>query len=273
MMPTVDYNYQIFVPSGNDTAIVFGMDYTDEEKKHINDTIMKTHRNVEQVGFVSASTNRPVFFMAGGGFCGNGTRSAVYHLLQGKTGKISLTIPDVVDNLQAGISEFGYVWTNVPLQPLPTIEETTTGFYIVKLPGVSHVIVPPQQSLPFLRKPAQLKRLSQDILITTGLLSKCSCGVIFTEEKDHRLNIFPVVHDYGVDTMVEETACGSGTIAVAIQRAIYQQKSQILHVYQPSGMQITAEVKYANGQVVSAKISGKVTTDGRIYRRTLSIGK
>ena len=46
-----EVKYVIAVPGGNDTALVYGTDYTPEQKKKINDAIMAKHSNVEQVGF------------------------------------------------------------------------------------------------------------------------------------------------------------------------------------------------------------------------------
>ena len=67
--------YAICRPGGNDTALVYGSDYTQEQKKCINDAIMKKHSNVEQVGFIDFN-KKPELQMAGGEFCGNATRSA-----------------------------------------------------------------------------------------------------------------------------------------------------------------------------------------------------
>lgn len=58
--------YQIFVPGGNDTAFVFGTDYTKEGKKIINNVIMQKEKNVEQVGFLGEK-EAPELIMAEGG--------------------------------------------------------------------------------------------------------------------------------------------------------------------------------------------------------------
>ena len=270
-MTMVNYTYQIFVPSGNDTALVLGNNFTEKEILQINNDIMAEHENVEQVGFVSTNPNRLVFFMAGGGFCGNGTRAAVSYFLNGKPGQLFLTIPGVIDGLRAGISESLDVWTEVPLHPLPKIEESKEGYYIVRLPGVSHLVIPPSLSAPFLFQPDCLKQLSLDLLASKGLIDECSCGVIYTEKSGNAFTIHPFVHDYGVNTMIQETACGSGTVAVALLQAIFHQIDIVLPVYQPSGEYITASVTMRDRIPVNAIISGKVYTNNSVLSRTISI--
>ena len=45
--------YSIYKPAGNDTALVYGTNYTKDQKKKINNVIMERHANIEQVGFIS----------------------------------------------------------------------------------------------------------------------------------------------------------------------------------------------------------------------------
>ena len=78
--------YSIYRPAGNDTALVYGVEYIQEQKKKINNFIMKKHKNVEQVGFININEIKELQ-MAGGEFCENATRSAAYSYLNGKQGK------------------------------------------------------------------------------------------------------------------------------------------------------------------------------------------
>ena len=48
-----EYKYKILNPGGNKTALVFGNEYNAEEKKIINNEILKNNKDVEQVGFIS----------------------------------------------------------------------------------------------------------------------------------------------------------------------------------------------------------------------------
>ena len=77
-------SYQIFNPGGNKTALVKGSDYTASQKQRINQMIMAKNPEVEQVGFLNQRTNR--LEMAGGEFCMNATRCAVFAYANGKEG-------------------------------------------------------------------------------------------------------------------------------------------------------------------------------------------
>lgn len=68
--------YKLFNPGGNKTALVNGCNYTDIQKKLINKMIMEKYQFIEQVGFLSTKENK--LEMAGGEFCLNATRCAVY---------------------------------------------------------------------------------------------------------------------------------------------------------------------------------------------------
>lgn len=83
----MEIKYNIYYPSGNTTALVIGSDYL-QFRKRINESIMKMHNNIEQVGFVFVENDVYKLEMAGGEFCGNATRSAAYYFLNGKDGKV-----------------------------------------------------------------------------------------------------------------------------------------------------------------------------------------
>jgi len=265
----LEYKYQIYVPSGNDTALVFGNNYSREDIIRINDLIMSEHANVEQVGFVSDEPKRHVFFMAGGGFCGNGTRAAVCHFLRGMPDNIRITIPDVFDGLSAGITKNHDVWTCVPLQSKSKITEIEDGFYLVEMIGVTHIIVSPEKSKQFLTKAQDLLTVSKSILLNYNLLDYSSCGVVFQSGLADSVCIHPFVHDIGVDTMIAETACGSGTVATAMVKSYLENSNVTIPVIQPSGHIIKAEIEYNGFEFTKAVISGKVVSDGVIYTRSL----
>ena len=62
----MDISYKIYNPAGNITALVLGDEYNLNQKKLINNMIMKKEPKVEQVGFVSKKYKR--LTMAGGEF-------------------------------------------------------------------------------------------------------------------------------------------------------------------------------------------------------------
>lgn len=82
--------YKILNPGGNKTALVKGTNFTDKQKCLINRLIMEKYLDVEQVGFLSDKTNR--LEMAGGEFCMNATRCAVYEYSKENKEKIKISV-------------------------------------------------------------------------------------------------------------------------------------------------------------------------------------
>jgi len=80
-----EFNYKILNPGGNKTALVYGTNFTKEEKTEINNEILALNPEVEQVGFLSKANNK--LEMAGGEFCINATRCSIYELLERKSGE------------------------------------------------------------------------------------------------------------------------------------------------------------------------------------------
>lgn len=61
-----------------------------------------------------------------------------------------------------------------------------------------------------------------------------------------------------VNTVFDETACGSGTAAIGIALATKASKSMSLSVMQPSSKAIYTEAKFADGRISKSIIIGKV---------------
>lgn len=100
-----EYSYQIYIPGGNATALVFDLENNLHFRKTINDTIMDKFPYIEQVGFLSSDPEKPELIMAGNEFCGNATRCAAWHFLKGIPGEISLKVSGVDRKLRAGVTK------------------------------------------------------------------------------------------------------------------------------------------------------------------------
>lgn len=85
-----EIKYKIYNPGGNKTALVKGNDYSAIQKKLINKMIMEKDKTVEQVGFLSNKINR--LEMAGGEFCMNATRCAVYEYYKENKKEINISV-------------------------------------------------------------------------------------------------------------------------------------------------------------------------------------
>lgn len=260
------YSYQLFVPSGNDTALVFGLEDDLQIRQAINDAIMKRFPHVEQVGFLSTDAKKPQLFMAGGEFCGNATRCAAWYYLNGAPGVIELQVSGAEETLQAGVSADGKVWAQMPVyEELDCIQELADGFFLVPLQGIIHIVVMPKQTATYLRPDWDVKLLGREILSRFGITEHMDAGVIFLEKTTSAWKIHPYVYVSKIHTMFYETACGSGTIAVGLAMA-YQSRNNIeISLVQPS-LKVIESVVHCQGQkITKALISGEIKTDGVIY--------
>lgn len=256
--------YSIYVPAGNDTAFVYGLNYTSQQKKLINDAIMAKHSNVEQVGFIDP-TGKPELQMAGGEFCGNATRSAAVIYLNGKEGSLKMTV-NVKDTINAGVDKNGKAWCEIPLyHGTDVITEKEPGIFIVKMNGMVTVVIQENIAKKYLKDKDNLKAMGMEFIHHFNLDYSEAVGVMFCERERGLLKINPIVWVKSIDTLFYETACGSGTTAVCMVEAFLNQKSQEIDVLQPSGMVITAKIVYSEGEISKATILGNVKTDGNRY--------
>ena len=261
--------YIICRPGGNDTALVFGMDYTPEEKKLINDAIMAKHSNVEQVGFIDLD-QKPELQMAGGEFCGNATRSAANCYLQGKEGEIQIIV-NKTDVINAGVYNDGKSWCEIPLyygEDAITIKEP--GIFIVKMNGMVSVVLKPEVAKKYLEDKSLLKQHGMDFIKGYHLEDNEAVGIMFCEYENSMLKINPIVWVKAIDTLFYETACGSGTTATCMVEAFENKSSAKVDVLQPSGLIITADITFENNKVTKAVISGNVVFESGAY--SLEIG-
>ncbi|MEA4902657.1 hypothetical protein [Desulfitobacterium sp.] len=262
--------YSIYSPCGNDTALVQGMNFSQTLMKRINDTIMKRHANVEQVGFIDTEGS-PKLIMAGGEFCGNATRCAAYAYLNGKIGEIKIKVSGAKGVLRAGVDQAGNVWSQIPVYAAnDAVTALQPGITKVKMEGITHILVEAERAKPYLEDKNKLKESAMKIIKQASVNEAEAVGVIFIEKMDQRLKINPVVWVRSIDTLFYETACGSGTVAIGILESLKQGSqqgskrslNQRLEVLQPSGQVISTAVSLKNGLVVDSIISGKVHTDG-----------
>jgi polar amino acid transport system ATP-binding protein len=223
------YSYKIYSPCGNITALVEG-DYVD--KKRINNEIESANPNVEQVGFLSG--NR--LDMAGGEFCANAARAAVYYWLDGQVGEMQFFCAG--EEFTGGISEDGNVYLNgVKIHEI--IENK------VLMNGIVHFILPNCE---------EKQEIAKGIFAQN---EQYPCvGVIFYEGNA----ITPMVWVRDVNTVFMESACASGSMAYAAWRGDGSYK-----ILQPSQNFLYVRVEN-NICTVSGKVEpvtpGKNASDG-----------
>ena len=260
-MASIRGKYTIYIPGGNNTALVEGIGYTAEQRKLINDRIMQDNPDIEQVGFV-ALDGEPELKMAGGEFCGNATRSAAHFYMHGNFGELMVNING--KKVCAGVYKNGDAWCEIPLisDRANMLSQLDEGIYKVKMDGMVTIVILEEQSAQYLQNRDKLKEVTTQLIEKYGLKSAEAVGVMFLETVDGKLKINPVVWVNAIETLFNETACGSGTTATAIVKSSLTGEDGSFEVLQPSGYTITAQVKYQNGVVDCVRISGVVETTG-----------
>lgn len=256
--------YSIYRPAGNDTAFVYGLEYTQKQRKKINDLIMAKHSNVEQVGFIELN-HKPELQMAGGEFCGNATRSAATIYLNGKSGNLQMFV-NSKDLINAGVDEEGKAWCEIPLyHGDDVITEKEPGIFIVKMNGMVTVVIQDEIAKKYLINKKDLKAMGMHYIHKYHLEYSEAVGVMFCEKEKGVIKINPIVWVKEIHTLFYETACGSGTTATCMVEAYLKNESVKIDVLQPSGLIITADIIYKEGNFEKATILGNVETDGKKY--------
>lgn len=258
------YDYKIYIPSGNPTALVIGLENDEKIRKEINDEIIAKYDDfVEQVGFVNPDINKPELCMAGGEFCGNATRSAIKYYLGDKEGSINIKVSGVPNLLQGGIDNNGMSWVDMPIikgdynKSVTRISENSA---IVKMYGITHYIVETgKKDINEEYTKEQLKKYAFGKLEELGLTNEDAAGVIFTRIlDDSSVEITPIVYVKAINTLFYETACGSGTTAVAVYLSNKYRKNIDVDIKQPYGQYINVRTISTNDSILNTFIKGEV---------------
>jgi histidine racemase len=250
------YTYNIYKPSGNDTALVLGLVSNNDLRKRINQKIQKQHPNVEQVGFVEKIRNEYFLEMAGGEFCGNSTRSAVHYFLGGEVGELEIKVSGVSRLLKAGINIDRTVWIEMPINQSLEKVSILKGYSIVEMEGITHVVL---EVSDIKTDKEEVKKDAFNILESLDLTEKGpACGVMYLTQTYDGYSIDPIVWVKDLNTLYYETACGSGTTAVGLYESKKKGVSLFLSITQPSGLSIGIEVQRDREKFLNATIRGEV---------------
>lgn len=251
--------YKIYNPSGNITALVLGDAYTEKQKHRINDEVMKKHREVEQVGFLSLTENK--LSMAGGEFCGNATRCATKYYLKGQEGEIRMKVSGTNQVLETGQYDNKEVWTQIPTsKKTNVVQKLEKGNYQVSLEGITHIVI--TEKIEKVKREAIIQKYIQSYREESAL------GIIFLEESDRGITISPYVWVKEIHTLFYEQSCGSGSAAVGLLKSFLNKNSISKSILQPSGDRIQVMTEYKENEM-GVSISGRIDTDNQI--RTIEI--
>ena len=281
------------------TALVGVLEKDADKRRLIQDMIMNKNREVEQVGFVGFDGGSPALLMTGGEFCGNAARSAAWHFLDGKPGEISIRVSGASKPIKAGFSDDLGAWAEMPLDGC-SVRSAGDGMVWVDMEGISHLVLTADASAKYLKNCIGINKNENEneidivdkvykvdeeqLLRHAGKLlnshpsSANACGVIFTgsalpceanrNTKEHKLRIYPCVFVATAGTTFYETACGSGSAAVAIAEGVKSGRSLTLGLLQPSGMTIEATVEISRYPITlptRALISGPIEVNCNTY--------
>ena len=226
----------------------------------------------EQAGTVSLAARS--LRMAGGEFCVNASRAfgALLALgappavgewrgdirVSGWEGPVGLTVHGAEPRWKVSAR------LEIPPDARP---RTHAGGRLVRLPGISHLLLPLEESAqPGDDAPDPLAR-ARAALSSAGLLVEAAAGVIWWEPLPEGARMVPVVHVRDAGTLVAESACGSGALALALELA-ESRGLEHCRLRQPSGsvLEVRLAAHGTDGRV-SAEISGPVTllARGRVW--------
>ncbi|MCC8194609.1 MAG: diaminopimelate epimerase [Deltaproteobacteria bacterium] len=279
-------------PGGNPTILVrddnllsFGT--TAQERAAIARAFMDPDiLGAEQVGFLDTSRPLPHMEMMGGEFCVNAIRSAA--LVFAMLGLLpqtpvsghyegTITASGTVDPVRVRV-RISSVKTGTPATegdaavavsfasaaPKDLVREYPNGETLVHLPGITHLLLDaarhPLPESPLAAAAAKRKE--------HGLENREAAGVIwYAPAPDGAVSITPVVHVAATGSSVAETACGSGSLALALLLA--RSGTTNIAVRQPSGhdIRVSFEQPATPSSPLTAWIDGivRLTADGTAH--------
>lgn len=189
--------------------------------------------------------------MMGGEFCGNATRSYGYLLstvLPGTPQHVQVEISGASRPLEVSVDrEKGTCEVEMPL-PIDTMKIPFQGeaFDAICFDGIVHTVVP--------GAPRSQAFVEELLSVIQSTVKSSAYGILFAEG-DH---MTPVVYVCETDSLIWESSCGSGSIAVVALRALLQNQGEYrCSLHQPGGI-IEAIAMAENGRVVKCSMGGPI---------------
>lgn len=252
--------YKILNPGGNKTALVKSTKFKDKQKCLINRLIMEKYLEIEQVGFLSNETNR--LEMAGGEFCMNATRCAIYEYSKENEDSIEISVSGTNNSLKGRVLNDNKVEIKIDISKnIDELIEVQNDFILVKIDGILIVIFDEEKSKEYIRKLKDNEELAKkelkEFMNKNIQTTEKAIGIMLLENVLDKIKINPVVWVKDIDTVFYETACGSGSLATAIYN-YYNCKEEMLEIIQPSGYTVNIELDTKKQLIENAIITGIV---------------
>lgn len=203
------------------------------------------HLGAEQVGFVDLAAAPPRLDMMGGEFCGNAARClAAVLALEGRLDRRGeIAVSGAPEPLPVRVERRGGLLDAWVRMPAPSRADVVRllgpGLHAVALGGITHLLLD-EAAHPFPADPAaEAARLRREY----GLQDLEAAGCVWYARGGGDPAIRPVVWVRATGTTYLETACGSGTVALALLLAREAGGDARVSVLQPSGERIAATVE------------------------------
>lgn len=262
----------IVYPSGNTTAVVFDQVLSVDREK-LNTQVMEAWKQqavgepeIEQCCFITVPKDERAVArveMFGGEFCGNATRSVIQLVTDGKDYQGMIEVSGVDRPLNFNVKD-GSVAVEMPLPQNGELATKVAEGILVQLDGIAQLVVTDVEQQGKRSPRELLKDLLQENKY--GLAGQPAVGITYYDPVSAKAEFGVWVKE--INTIFDETACGSGTCAIGIASALKIKQNQRLEVIQPSGESITTEAMFDSetGKVTASNISGKVAVlyDGKL---------
>lgn len=235
------------------------------DRERLNRSLIRAVRDrlpdlpeVEQCCFVTPPRNPQATArveMFGGEFCGNAARSVVWLATQGRDASGLIEVSGVDRPLRFEVAA-GSVRLQMPLPTTGVLARRVEEGILVQLDGICHLVITAQMPTGGAGPRVWLEGLlAHD---RYGLRAQAAVGVSCYDQQTGLGQFCVWVRD--VDTIFDETACGSGTCAIGVAEALRHRQSIRLDVVQPTGETIAtlAELGTHSGEVTGSWISGAV---------------
>ena len=230
--------FNIYNPGGNITALVKNKDYDYDFIKKINDYILDKYKDVEQVGFIKDNELR----MAGGEFCINASRCAIYYLNKFNINELKILDKTITGEVNKNVVTIKY-----------SIDKDINSLInnnIVDLGGITLVFLDKETNDKLVKNKdkeyieKKIKNIKSD--------SK-AIGIVLTNKNE----IYPFIWVKDINTLYFETACGSASIAYALTNYLNTNEIDI-SVKQPSGYNIDIKLNIKKNTLKEIEIKGIV---------------
>ncbi len=229
-------------------------------KKEINDLIMQEYPKIEQVGFLSNKENR--LEMAGGEFCMNATRCAIYEYSKNGQKDIMLSVSGMNSLIKGKMIDDDKVEAEITMnKKLIDVLNVNDDYVYIKLDGILIVVLDEEKSKKYIldlkEDVEKAKEKIKQLMIKKIKTDDKAIGMMFIERVEDKLKINPVVWVKDIDTLFYETACGSGSLGTAIYN-YFKTKEKSAEIIQPSGFSICIELNIEEDIIKTAKVRGVV---------------